>query len=289
MEGICKLTGKKANLKQSHIYPKFAVDWLKETGLKYLRRSSKPNIRNQDGKKLYLLSEEGEQLFSKSEKWFAERVFRPYLNDSSVKIDYDENLFYFSISFLWRILMVHFIEEPGIKDFVNYEILVKAELEWRAFLYKGIYPKNFDRIHIFLTDRLKDHDLPYDNVDNYFTRALHSTYVYNLKRNFLCVYGKFSRFMFFGLLGDCDESLLINSKIFNSKGSIKMPQEMREPTIGNFLVNAIKKIESMPGPSSKQEKIIIDEIKRNYESFIKSDNYKSIFVDKAFLLKNKKQ
>ena len=71
MKGICRLTKKETEIKNSHIYPKFVIEWMKATGSKYQRGYLTPNKRDQDGLKKYLLSEEAEQIFSKREKWFA--------------------------------------------------------------------------------------------------------------------------------------------------------------------------------------------------------------------------
>ena len=79
MTGICALTRKELPLRQSHIYPKFVIEWMKDTGSTYFRSHLMPNKRIQDGYKLHFLSDEAEQLFSHREKWFAENIFHPYL------------------------------------------------------------------------------------------------------------------------------------------------------------------------------------------------------------------
>lgn len=103
MKGSCALYDKESKLLDSHIYPKFIIKHTKKTGSSYLRNYEKPNKREQDGPKIKLLSFEAEQAFSKREKWFAENIFVPYLS-RKYKLQYDNNLYYFAISFLWRVI-----------------------------------------------------------------------------------------------------------------------------------------------------------------------------------------
>jgi len=287
MKGNCRLTYKHTELKNSHIYPKFVIEWMKETGSKYQRGYVTPNIRMQDGYKKYLLSEEAEQLFSKKEKWFAENIFRPYLANTNAILEYDENLFYFSISVLWRILVLE-LKEQTIDSFKFKTIMQDAELQWRDFLYKGIYPKDFDRIHIILTDRIVNHDIDSSNVDNYFTRILDGTTVFNENINFCSIYIKFSRFIFFGLLKNGDESKLKGTKINAISGILKTPQVFDDPSITGFFLNRIKQLDEMPFPSEKQQDKIINEVEKDTEDFLKSDMFRSLNSDYDMRRKNKK-
>jgi hypothetical protein len=102
--GTCRLCGQSAELRDSHIIPKFVFDWMKETGGDYIRYSGSPNQRCQDGYKVELLCDACEQRFSKRERWFCEKVFVPYLKENEVVFQYDESLFYFLVSLLWRVL-----------------------------------------------------------------------------------------------------------------------------------------------------------------------------------------
>ena len=278
MKGICKLTHRETELRNSHIYPKFVIDWMRETGSKYLRRYAIPNQRNQDGYKKYLLSEKAEQLFSKKEKWFAENIFRLYLNNPFSELKYDGNLFYFSILLLWRILILE-LEQPNINQFKFKNILEEAEQQWRLFLLNGIYPKNFNRVHLILTEKLTNHNINSRNVDNYFTRVLDGTTVFNDKINFCAIYAKFSRFIFFGLLLNGDESKLIGTKIDPIKGVIKVPQQLNEPSINGFFLNRIKQLDEMPFPTENQQEKILKEIEKDKESFLYSDVFRSLDSD----------
>ena len=134
--GVCALTGEECDLRESHIYPKFMFETMKKLGGTNFRISNIPNKVLQDGLKRRLLGHNAEQKFSKSEKWFAETIFRPYCFDMSLlskPITYDENLYYFIVSVLWRVLYVY------LKDTVNIDgrfknDLIEAEKEWKCYL-----------------------------------------------------------------------------------------------------------------------------------------------------------
>lgn len=285
MEGICRLTSKNSDLQQSHIYPKFVIDWYKETGGRYLRGAINPNLRYQDGYKKYLLSFEAEQLFSLHERWFAENVFHNYMEKPFIPIDYNESLFYFSLSFLWRFLVLE-LEQPNIRNFKFHETLIEAEEQWRLFLYKGIYPKNFDRVHLMLTDRIKDHDLNLKGVDYYFSRQMDGTIFFNETTNFLGVYGKFARYIFWAYLINGDESKLKGTRVNPIKGVLKIPQIVNDPAITSFFFTRIGEISKLKYPSEHQQDKIINELKNNAEFYSNSEAMQTILRDIEFDKKN---
>lgn len=146
----CRLFGTTGNIRESHIFPSFAIDYLKKTGSQYLRYAENKNIRRQDGIKLRLLSHEAEQRFGVSEKRFAEKIFVPYLEHGHRAFPYDDHLYYFSISFLWRVLVLHTDLSPEAKTAWFYPELLKIEQEWRDFLANYIYPSTYPNAQLFL-------------------------------------------------------------------------------------------------------------------------------------------
>ncbi|MBP1594080.1 MAG: hypothetical protein H6Q12_1098 [Bacteroidetes bacterium] len=271
MKGICALTKKEAILRQSHIYPKFVIEWMKETGSPYLRRGIEPNRRYQDGYKLALLSEEGEQMFSLREKWFAEKVFVPFLNDSKISIKYGEELYYFAISMLWRILVLE-LESDKIEEFKYYQLMLRAEEQWREFLYKGIYPIDFDNIHMMLADRIQTHDYNMDGVEYYFCRQCDGTTIYSNEKSQCVIYVKFARFFFFGILDGWISEPKIGIKIHPINGSLSMFDQSLEidPFFGIFIKERIAIINEMCVASPSQQEKISENIKGNGK-FLKSE------------------
>src|SRR6266511_1725594 len=77
MLGVCKLCQKTREILDSHVFSKFVIRWMKETGTGYLRAVKQPNLRKQDGSTEKLLCRECEQRFSNNETYFASKVFYP--------------------------------------------------------------------------------------------------------------------------------------------------------------------------------------------------------------------
>lgn len=278
MTGNCRLYDTTTELRESHIYPKFVIDYFKATGSNYLRRFAEPNKRLQDGIKKHLLSHEAEQKFSISEKWFAENMFKPYQKNTQTSFNYNENLYYFSVSFLWRVLLLN-LDYSGISERPFYDIICEAEKDWKAFLRDYNYPK-FDRIYLFFTDKVQSHTMDIKGVDYYMTRALDGTIISNAENSFVAVYGKFLKFTFWGVLkGANDESKLSDLRIHPTNGVIKTPQNFGAEVMTGFFYNRIKEFEKMDLASEKQQTIILNEIKKDTEGFIKSEAGKAIYND----------
>lgn len=285
MFGTCKLFGTKEELRESHIYPKFAVDYTKKTGSRFLRNFDTPNKRQQDGIKFHLLSDKAEKLFSTREKWFSENIFIPYLEQNQKHFQYNENLFYFAISFLWRLLLIETNDNFYEKEPYNKELLKVLE-EWKLFLRDLKYPSTYDRIHIFFTDRIKDHNLGIEGVDHYMTRALDCAVIKTDDNKFLGIYGKFMRFVFFGIIRGGDENKLKETRINPVKGVFNIPQNVFDEALFSFFPNRIKQLNSLPQPSAKQQEAILNEILRDVPAFLSSDEGKSMINDRLNLDNN---
>lgn len=282
-KGICQLYKEECKLRKSHIHPKFAVDYNKKTGSRFLRNWSKPNKRLQGVETHYILSEKAEAEFSKREKWFSENIFRPYLEEKKTILSYDENLLYFTISYLWRTLIV-LLRNNELDNHWGLEIILEAENEWRDFLSSYKYPKKHDRFYLLLTDRIKHHTLDSKYVDFYFTRVFDFTTVSNENQTFLGVYAKFNRFVFWGILKGGNEDQLVDTKINPIKGKIKIPQQLEDQVILSFFINRINVMENLPKPSEVQQEKIGEEFDKNFEAFKNSDMFDSLNSD----FKNKK-
>ncbi len=286
MQGVCRLTLKQCELQNSHIYPKFVVDWMKSTGSKYLRNYTTPNRRQQDGLKKYLLSYEAEQLFSIHEKWFCENVFHKYLENQTLEIEYNESLFYFAISFLWRILVLE-LEHPNIQTFKFVNEMREAEKEWRDFLLNGIYPLNYDRIHLILSDNIKNHTLPSGNVEYFFTRSMDGTTAFNEEYNKCSIFAKFSKFIFLGFIKSPDESGLVGTRINPIKGIMKAPQKFDNIDVTSFFLHRIQILDKMELASENQQEKILDEIRNNREFYQNSELFNTMNFDNEMYKKNK--
>ncbi|ASV32346.1 MULTISPECIES: hypothetical protein [Flavobacteriaceae] len=285
MKGICALYGNETDLMESHIFPKFVIKHTKKTGSKFLRKLVEPNKREQDGIKHHLLSFKAEQDFAVREKWFAEKIFHPFL-EGTTELEYNENLYYFSISFLWRILLSEFRTTENIKKRWYFELLQEVEEEWKFYLRTDTIPGKFHNVNLFLTDRIKSHSTDLKGVDFYFTRALDGTIVSGPSKEYVIVYGKFNRFVFWSVIkspGYLDE--LYDVEIHPKGGSIEIPQRLEYEPITTFMTNRIKKIAEFPLPSEAQQDRIVEEIMKDPESFWKSDIGRSMYNDRFNLEK----
>jgi hypothetical protein len=278
MEGICQLYLKKSKLSKSHIHPKFASTYNKKTGSNYFRNLANPNKRFQDVETHYMLSVEAENEFSKREKWFSENIFKPYLEDNKKELNYDENLFYFTVSYLWRTLIV-LLKNNELDNHWGLNIIKDAEKEWREFLSSYKYPKNYDKLYLQLTDRIEHHTIDSQYVDFYFTRVMDFTTVSNENQTFLGVYAKFNRFIFWGILKGGNDEQLAEIKINPISGRLDIPQQLQDQVILSFYLNRLKQMENSQKPSSLQKEKIEEEIYKDVEGFLNSDIYESMKSD----------
>jgi hypothetical protein len=279
MEGTCALYRTEGELRNSHILPKFIIKHSKKTGSKYQRRVVKPNIRIQDGIKIPLLSPKGEQEFGKREKWFAENIFHPYLK-SKYKLPYNENLFYFAISLLWRIIHLELRMDKSLSEKWHYQLLLDCEKEWRDFLTVSIFPRNHSSCYLWFTDRVEFHTTELEGVDYYMTRMNDLTIISNPEKTYLAIYAKFNRFIFFSVLkSPGGEDNLTALAINPIRGTYDIPQQFNYWALSEFLTNRIHGISKHNLASEDQQEKIYEEIAKDPEAFWESDAGQSLYND----------
>lgn len=133
---ICMLCQRHPPIQNSHLWPKFVVNWVKQTTSPYLRKGDNPNRRLQDVTTFPILCTDCEGLFSKFENQFKLKIYKPFREDYDNQIAsfrYGRWLAQFVISISWRTLVV---------DFANYEkrapsqvhFAEKAYEHWRKYL-----------------------------------------------------------------------------------------------------------------------------------------------------------
>lgn len=277
--GACKLCGNVDTLRESHIVPRFVYQWMRKTGGTYFRGIADPTSREQDGNKEYLLCGPCEQRFSSRETYFKTAIFDPYVESSTRSMSYDERLFYFLTSVMWRVL-VHEMAQEGINAHPFITPLREAELEWRQYLLDaGASPKRFNEVHLFLTDVSANRTQPVDGLNLYMARAVDGTIVHSTSA--CAIYAKFSRFVLFAAITPFDETLWINTRISPSGGTLLVPQEIRDGHLGRFMIGRARMVaESSRTPLTEKQKQFYDEIlARNPERFLNSDLGKVMLAD----------
>lgn len=276
MKSICRLYDFETELRESNIIPKFAVDYTKLTGSRFLRSFSNPNRRMQDGIKEYLLSDKAEQEFSKRETWFANNIFYPYLKENKNQFKYDDNLFYFAISLLWRVLIGQ-IDHPSNQEESYTEKLKEVSNDWKLYLRGEKKLPKYNKVYILLTGRVLSHDTESDEVDYYVTRTLDATIVANNidgtnnSQRFVSVYAKFNKFIFWSTIQGGNATGLSNLKVNPVSGILNTPQICKDQYMNNFFRNRIIQMKTMPEVSEKQKKIIEEDFEKHKVTFLKSD------------------
>lgn len=278
MKGICALYDEETELQESHIHPKFVIKHTKKTGSKYLRSFVNPNKREQDGIKIPLLGFRAEQEFAKREKWFSENIFKPFLNGKH-NLEYDENLYYFAISFLWRVIRLE-LKSGDLSDKWYYNIMLDAEKEWKQYLTKNIIPGKYHNVNILLTKRLEENNSDLKGADFYLTRILDATLVDNKEHTFFLIYGKFNRFIFWSVIKSPPiDDELYEVEIHPNGGTLEIPQKLQYFPIDSFLNNRIRGMENMPEVDQKQQDKIEEEMLKDIDKFWESDVGQSLLND----------
>ncbi len=127
------------------------------------------NRRVQDGLKRYWLCTSCEQLFSRSEKSFADWLFYPYLKTPAGKFGYAHWLMRFCVSVSWRVLQF-FLTEGELSDWSEDELaqVRKAEFAWREYLLgKRLRPAAFAQ-HLLPLDGAREATIDLEpNINRY--------------------------------------------------------------------------------------------------------------------------
>ncbi len=278
---ICKLCEQKKALKESHIIPKFVFRWMKQTGGKYIRKADNVNKRVEDGVKQYLLCNDCEGFFSKLEDKFARDIFYPFSNRNITTFKYDKDLFRFSISVLYRILLVnHNINQSF--DNIHFNELLKAENEWRNFLYHNQKLEIFKKIHIyFASDELIKNVIPTKRFLNFYLRGVDGTIVSSIKT--CIVYVKMARIILIGEIKGFDNSEMKNTLINLVGGEILAKETKLNPLFKEFFIDRVRQINGFfDNVSVRQRSIAI-----NYSDWYK-ENYPDSDVFKILEKEDKK-
>ena len=265
----CALCNKVATLKRSHIIPRFVSKWLKETsGTGFLRGIEKPKERKQELPKLPLLCENCEQIFSRSENYFASNIFYPVLNEQKKEIDYDERLLLFIISLSWRTLKTSYFDQIKYSPWIK-EHLDKAAEVWRkCLLAESINEEQYEH-HMFFVDYVeKETGMP-ARLQWYTLRATDSTLASNQETVF--AFAHFPHIFFVSSIFPPSFSGWENTKV-EKNGKLAMKWKIEDTRFGGFLVDRGKWAISKLGVSADNR--ILNSVKKNPEKMLKSESLK---------------
>lgn len=131
---VCALCRSTADLRDSHIIPKFMIRHIRETSATgRLRRLDNLARRHQDGIKLRLLCDACEGRFNAHETWFASDVFRPTVAETGRPTLHHRSLLPFVVSLAWRCAQADG-ERLARKYPSHAEAIHKAMEQWRRYL-----------------------------------------------------------------------------------------------------------------------------------------------------------
>ncbi len=234
MNQVCALCEQPKILRESHLIPKFVFRWLKQTGGEHIRKADNPNKRVNDGLKPELLCHDCEQKFGKLEDKFAREIFYPYVNKGEQNFEYDNYLFQFAVSVLWRVA-IYSLPRASL----HHKSLIESTLtDWRGFLNGEKQLPNTKRIHIFFTtDRLKQNTQPVERFLNYWARGADGTIASGT--NTCLVYAKLARVMLLGEISSFDSTGMVNTLI-NQSGKIDTSSMKVNWTIKDFIIDRVK-------------------------------------------------
>jgi hypothetical protein len=277
MNQSCRLCGCTAELQESHIIPKFAIKWLKETGTGYFRKIESPNIRRQDGVKQRLLCVECEQRFGSRESYFATQVFKPILAGATHAV-YDSRLAYFLVSLFWRTLIRNLDEVRSTHYRFIHQIL-NAEEEWRRFLLGQGQLTTFSHLHLFVADIAERNPPGVPKFNLYCARACDATVFDSEERCYVVV--KFATFFCIAPVTPYVETEWKGTRIENGTGTLKIPQQVNDIAFGGWLMErakfAFEKFDSTV--SSNQKRLIQDHIRKRLPTLRSSDLYRAAMAD----------
>lgn len=280
MNGRCALCNKEADLKESHVIPKFVFNWLKETG-GALREQNSPNVRVQDGLKLQLLCCECEELFSEWEKQFSENIFLPFHQDKNiVALAYKDWALKFAVSISWRVLyynyrlhnLDHFSDSQKSKALEALDV-------WRAFLLGTLpNPGQFEQ-HIVVVDVIESYSGPKISpyLNRYLSRSIHADTVCSNKS--AMVYTKMGRLALFGFIQE-NQNHWKGTKIhlhsgFVGANKVRIPENVAE--YWNYKADEVANRFSTI--SQKQKQKIHQAIVNNADKLVTSDVFRAIRHD----------
>lgn len=278
--GTCALCLQQKTLRLSHIAPKFASDWIKETSVTGFMRSYKqPNRRLQDGFKKRLLCNDCEQILSvTAEKEFAERFFQPYLNGEKIVVSYDQFLKKFAVSLAFRTAAFYDFSSEGGKHYNR--ALSRAMVEWRAFLLGNISNDSYEH-HMLPLDYLASSNRPVpEKLGDYMMRSIAYDIIYLPKGNYLAVYTKLPGFMFISIIMPKRDPDFNGTKI-HIKGAfpLNVPVRYTVPEWLQYYWHRKSREIGANRPSEGQMSKLISEVEKiadtDPEAFLKSGSVKA--------------
>ena len=271
----CALCRTKKKLVNSHIIPSFVGKYIKETSATgLLRKIEEPNARIQDLIKKPLLCKSCEDIFSKYEKYFAEKIFIPLnqkcsFQKSKCNFKYNENLLKYIISQSWRILYSDYDEY--FKDKLSSEgqqEISKVIDDWRLYLLNKTNWNEQTTHYLFFWTYISITDIEIPNrFEFYIKRDVDGTIASDKEKKIIIV---FTQIPSISIISAIRPRYLLgweDAEIFK-EGIIGTPQSIDSYDLdfNEFIIGRAKKIQENKMSEGQQQKIL-EAILKNPERF----------------------
>lgn len=282
--GVCALCRQKKELQLSHIIPNFVGRKMKKTSPVNIRSTNEPNRIAQDIEKHYLLCHDCEELFSEKERWFANNIFNPWIDQKQVQYNYDENLTYFIISLSWRSLYLD-LEEFTCDSSFNKDILmimIRAESVMRDYLLGKRKDISDIQNHIFFNDRVKSvyNADSSDNLSVTLHRSLSSYSAYNGKTSFTI--SNLMGIMIITFYSMDSEEEWTNTQIVNGSSTVYAQNQRVKSVVGQEIQHWMSVVDDAQKEISNNQKTKISEkIKKLGDDFKNYAIYQDLLDDDA--------
>ena len=281
-EKPCALCGHSSTLQASHIIPKFVGKWLKDTSLTgFLAQNIDNKIKRvQDLPTAPLLCRDCEQLFSKFEKYFADKVFYPFHNDKVSSIEYDQHkLELFAVSLGWRLLIQEYESLKSNRPTFSKQTKL-AESTWREFLLgdrQTVHPyENHLTISVQFDNNMNG---IHEKINKYLDRSVDGTVVTSNTRMF--TYAKLVHMIFISPIQPTVLNGWKGTRI-DQNGCIRSPHKIHDPVYWEFLLDRAK-IPFASDVSQPSDKTWQKRLQKAYNNdpkrYLESENIRKITDD----------
>lgn len=269
--GKCQLCGKTTQLMLSHIIPKFITNWIKRTSATgYISQGTPDRKRIQDSHKLYLFCNNCEQILSRSEKKFAERIFNPYKSNKS-EFEYSEWLILFSYSIVYRTICISKIENERNNEREKIENL-------KLYLKDCILNNNVDCCPYDLHIYFNEHATWHENFDIEFNFLQYQKRATDLG---ILISNDFTNIASYSLLAGIVIWMCIDPPVqeewqgtlIEKKGCLNSKFQIPPYHYMDYIVKRYNKIQQSKNVSERDQERIVQHFINNQERVKKSDSY----------------
>jgi hypothetical protein len=263
-----------AELQLGHIFPRFVGKWLKKTSATGYLRNLTSAKRQQETRREYFLCSRCEQLLSRDEKQFAEEIFIPYHERRETVFRYGPWLQRFLSGFHWKVLINRNVDDPYPENILK--ISSEVEVELRNFLIERSESPGRAEFHVMFVDVLKDasHEMP-KKINWYMARALDATPTFSDSGN-AGVYAKLLKIITVSFLTPRDpENEQWEGTPVLKQGELRTPQTMRTASMGPFLIDRAKAIETGPRTlTPRQMAKLMKQAETEPDRFLSSESFR---------------